>query len=380
MMFGAFIFGTLADKLGRKKVILICTFIFSFFMLLSGLTHNPDLFGIFRFITGLGLGGVFPNVIALISDYSPKPVRSRMVATIMAGYAVGGIIAALLSIFFIPTFGWQSVFIFGALPLLFLPFLAKSLPDTVGSYLSRKEDSKVKEILIKIDPFYTPSENEQLIMNPVKKTSSPITSLFAENRSLTTIMFWITFFMSLIMIYGLNTWLPKLMNEAGYPLGSSLTFLLALNIGATVGSVLMGWLADSWGAKESNYHVLSDCGDYHFKLRICDKYDSLICIGSPCWRHYNGNSKFNKCLYFPVLSSFHSFTGLGWASGIGRIGGILGPTIGGILLASSLELQLNFMVFAIPGLIAALAVFFTDRKVKQTFVLDQELESVMKIA
>lgn len=140
-------------------------------MLLSGLTHNPDLFGIFRFITGLGLGAVFPIVIALISDYSLKPVRSRMVATItlVAGYAIDEIVAALLSIFFIPTFGWQSVFILGALPLLFLPFLAKSLPDTVGSYFSQKEDSKIKEILIKIDPFYTPTENEQLVMNPVKK-------------------------------------------------------------------------------------------------------------------------------------------------------------------------------------------------------------------
>ena len=103
-------------------------------MLPSGLTHNPDLFGIFRFITGLGLGAVFP----LISDYSPKPVRSRMVATIMAGYAIDGIVAALLSIFFISTFGWQSVFILGALPLLFLPFLAKSLPDTVGHESSEK--------------------------------------------------------------------------------------------------------------------------------------------------------------------------------------------------------------------------------------------------
>ena len=82
-------------------------------MLLSGLTYNPDLFGLFRFITGLGLGGVFPNVIALISDYSPKDIRSRMVATIMAGYAIGGIVAALLSIFFIPTFGWQYIYFSG---------------------------------------------------------------------------------------------------------------------------------------------------------------------------------------------------------------------------------------------------------------------------
>ena len=123
-------------------------------------------------------------LLLLSVDYSPKDIRSRMVATIMAGYAIGGIVVALLSIFFIPTFGWQYVFIFGALPLVFLPFLSKSLPDTVGSHLSRKEDSKVKAILVKIDPFYKPSENEQLVMNPVKRTSSPITSLFVENRAL----------------------------------------------------------------------------------------------------------------------------------------------------------------------------------------------------
>ena len=103
-------------------MILICTFIFSLFMLLTGLTNNPDLFALFRFITGLGLGGVFPNVIALISDYSPKRNRSRMVATIMAGYAIGGILAALLSIVIIPIFGWQSVFILGLYHYCFFHF------------------------------------------------------------------------------------------------------------------------------------------------------------------------------------------------------------------------------------------------------------------
>ena len=91
--------------------------------------------------------------------------------------------------------------------------------------MSRKEYSKIKEILVKIDPFYKPSENEQFVMNSEKSSSSPVAALFAE-RTLSTIMFWVTFFMSLLMIYGLNTWLPKLMNEAGFPLGSSLSFFL----------------------------------------------------------------------------------------------------------------------------------------------------------
>jgi MFS transporter, AAHS family, benzoate transport protein len=377
MMFGAFLFGTIADKLGRKKVILICTFIFSLFMLLAGLTNNPDLFALFRFITGLGLGGVFPNVIALISDYSPKGTRSRMVATIMAGYAIGGILAALLSLVMIPTFGWQSVFIFGSLPLLFLPFLAKSLPDTVGSHISRKEYSKIKEILVKIDPFYTPSENEQYVMNNEKKSSSPVTALFAERRTLSTIMFWVTFFMSLIMIYGLNTWLPKLMNEAGFPLGSSLSFLLALNVGAALGSVIMGWLADLWGVKRAiiMFYLIAaiTITSLGFATNMILLYVLVAVAGATTMGTQNLTNSYISQYYPTSIRS----TGLGWASGIGRIGGIVGPTIGGFLLASSLELQINFMVFALPGVIAALAVFFTDRQAKPTFVSDNQPKSAL---
>ena len=151
MMFGALIFGTLADKLGRKKIIMICVFIFSLFMLLAGLAPSPELFGLFRFITGLGLGGMMPNVIGLISEYSPEGLRSRMIATIMAGYSIGGVVAAFLSMILITNFGWESVFFFGALPLLFLPFLAKSLPDSVGSLVAKNDHKGIQKILVKVN-------------------------------------------------------------------------------------------------------------------------------------------------------------------------------------------------------------------------------------
>ena len=113
------------------------------------------------------------------------------------------------------------------------------------------------------------------------------------------------------MIYGLNIWLPKLMNEAGFPLGSTLSFLLALNVGAALGSVIMGWIADLWGNKESNHYLLSHCSYYDHKLRFYDKYNSIICIGSSCRCYHHGNSKFDEFLYFPILSNFHSFYRLG---------------------------------------------------------------------
>ena len=176
MMLGALIFGTIADRFGRKKVILICTFIFSLFMLFAGLAPSPELFGLCRFITGLGLGGVMPNVIALVSDYSPKGTRSRMIATIMAGFSIGGVIAATLSMVIIPYFGWQSVFFFGAMPLLLLPFLARSLPDTVGSHMKKKEYKQVKELLVKVNPLYSPKKSEKFVMNGTEMSSSPVKS------------------------------------------------------------------------------------------------------------------------------------------------------------------------------------------------------------
>ena len=376
MMLGALIFGTIADRIGRKKVILICTFIFSLFMLFAGLAPNPEVFGVCRFITGLGLGGVMPNVIALVSDYSPKGTRSRMIATIMAGFSIGGVIAATLSIVIIPNFGWQSVFFFGAMPLLLLPFLARSLPDTVGSHMKKKDYKQVKALLVKVNPLYNPVKREQFVMNGSETSASPVKSLFSERRASSTVMFWIAYFMSLLMIYGLNTWLPKLMNEAGFPLGSSLSFLLALNVGATVGAIMMGWLADLWGVKRVliMFYIVAAITimSLGFTSNMLLLYVLVAIAGATTIGSQNlANSYVSQ--YYP--SSIRS-TGLGWALGIGRIGGIVGPLLGGFLLASTLSIQFNFMVFALPGVIAALAVFLIDRQPKKGTVPDGQASSV----
>nr|WP_246206733.1 MFS transporter [Virgibacillus ihumii] len=344
-------------------------------MLLTGLSNSPELFGLCRFITGLGLGGVMPNVIGLISDYSPKGTRSRMIATIMAGYSIGGILAATLSIVIIPNFGWQSVFFFGALPLLFLPFLARSLPDSAGSLIARKEYKKLREILEKVNASYNPANDEQFVVSHAEKSSSTVKSLFSENRAFSTIMLWVTYFMSLIMIYGLTTWLPKFMNEAGYSLGSSLGFLVSLNIGATVGAILMGWVADSWGVKKSliMFYLVAaiTITGFGFTTNMVFLYLLVAIAGATTIGSQNlANSYVSQ--YYPA--SMRS-TGLGWALGIGRIGGILGPTIGGILLASSLSLQFSFMIFALASVIAALAVYLTNREPNKSAITDLQEES-----
>lgn len=377
MMIGAFVFGTLADKLGRKKIILICVSIFSLFMLLAGLAPSPEMFGVFRFITGLGLGGMMPNVIGLISEYSPEGTRSRMIAAIMAGYSIGGVVAAFLSMILIPHFGWESVFFFGAIPLLSLPFLAKSLPDSIGTLIAKKDQKRIQSILVKMNTAYQPSENETFVLNIPKQDSSPVKNLFTEKRGFLTVMIWLTYFMSLLMLYGLNTWLPKFMTQAGFPLGSSLSFLLALNVGATVGAILMGWLADRWGVGKAlilffliAFISISSLG---YATNMILLYILVAIAGAATVGTQNLTHSYTSQFYPVTMRS----TALGWALGVGRIGGILGPTIGGILLASKLTLQVNFMIFAIPGIIAALAVFIANQQGRKVLATEKQSMEVV---
>ncbi|USK71969.1 MFS transporter [Peribacillus asahii] len=356
MMCGAFIFAPLADKIGRKKVIIVCVLLFSLFTGLIGLAKNPTEFGIYRLISGLGLGGVLPITVALMTEYAPKPLRNRLVTIMMCGYSLGGIIAAGLAIFLIPKFGWESVFFVGALPLLTLPIIIKLLPESLEFLLARNKHKEIGRLLSKIDPSYTPEKNDRYESVIPKKTGITVAKLFGDGRALSTLLFWVSFFMCLLMVYGLNTWLPKLMAQAGYALGSSLMFLLVLNAGAILGSVIGGWAADRWSTKKVviSYFILGGIAltllgthPNTFVLYTLVAIAGATTIGT-------------QIILYSYVSQYYPIqirsTGLGWASGVGRIGGIVGPIMGGILLGAQLPLQLNFMVFAIPGVIAAIAI------------------------
>src|SRR5699024_1909279 len=154
--------------------------IFSLFMLLSGLAPTPDMFGMFRFMTGLGLGGMMPNVIGLIGEYSPKGLRIRTIASIMTGFTLGAVAVRFLSKFMIHNFGCDYVFFFGALPILFVPFLAKSLPDSVGTLINNNDFKEIQKIFVKLNADYKPSENETFVLNKQNENSSPVKNLLIK--------------------------------------------------------------------------------------------------------------------------------------------------------------------------------------------------------
>lgn len=361
MMFGAIFLGTIADKIGRRWAIAICVGLFSVFTAAAGLANDPVTFGTFRFLAGLGIGGVMPNVVAQMTEYAPKKIRATLVTLMFSGYAVGGILAAILGKGFIESYGWQSVFFAAGLPVILIPFILKFVPESMPFLLAKGRTEELKRIASKLDPSYKPSATDRFAVPAQDRAdSAPIKHLFYDGRGFSTVMFWIAFFMCLFMVFALSSWLTKFMANAGYSLGSALTFVLVLNVGAMVGAIGGGWLADRFHIK----YVLAGM----FALAAV----SLVLLGykmptpvlflliglagaSTIGTQIVANAYTGQ--FYPMAVRA---TGLGWALGVGRSGAILAPILIGVLVGMSLPLQQNFIAIAIPAVIGMIAVLLIN--------------------
>lgn len=358
MMFGAFVFGPLADRIGRKKGIAICFILFSGATFLNGFANSATEFGIYRFIAGLGCGGLMPNAVALMNEYAPKRARSTLVAIMFSGYSLGGMLSAGVGIYMLPRFGWQSMFFAAAVPLVLLPLILWKLPESVGFLLRQGQDQQARDMLAKVDPGVQLGAGVRLVQTDAKGAGVPMLDLFKGGRTTGTLMIWLSFFCCLLMVYALGSWLPKLMASAGYSLGSSLSFLLALNFGGMAGAIAGGWLGDRFSLPKVvvAFFALGTVAIalLGFNSPMPVLYLLIIIAGA--------TTIGTQILLYANAAQFYPLsmrsTGLGWASGVGRTGAIVGPLLGGSLMAAALPLKLNFLAFAIPGLIAALAIGF----------------------
>lgn len=378
MMFGAILLGILADAIGRKKVIILSLLLFSIFTFLCGFADNPTTFSYFRFFAGLGLGGIMPNVIALLTDYAPSGIKSMLISVVLCGYSIGGMLAPVLGIFAMPVFGWEFIFWFAGVPLLFLPLLIKTLPESSNHLVKKGNIEQLLNILAKVSPETKFDKNVEITEEKQEKSKVPVFGLFKESRAFSTVMFWVTFFSCLLMIYGLNTWLPKLMMNAGYGLNSSLLFLITLQGGAIIGSLMIGRLCDKYGFKKMLIPLYA-MGAISLTLlgfggNIVYIYFLVAIAGASTIGAQNLIQAYVSQYYPPYTRS----TALGMASGIGRLGGMMGPLLGGFLLAGSLPMQLNFIAFAVPGIIAAIALSLVYRKAGYDYQLNRQSKETKK--
>ena len=356
MMFGAIFLGTIADKIGRRKAIAICIFLFSVFTAAAGFTDNPYTFSAMRFLAGLGIGGVMPNLVAQMTEYSPKKIRATMVTLMFSGYAVGGMLAALLGKGLIESYGWASVFLAAGLPVLLIPFILKSMPESMPFLIKENRWDELKVIVSQMSPGYRPQADDRFALPSADKAQgAPVGKLFQDGRGFSTLMFWVTFFMCLFMVYALSSWLTKLMAGAGYSLGSALTFVLVLNFGAMLGAVGGGWLADRFHIKYVlvGMYALAAVSISLLGFKVPTEVLFLL-VGLA-----GASTIGTQIVTYAYAGQFYPMairsTGIGWASGVGRSGAILAPIVIGTLVSMQLPLEQNFMAIAIPAVIAMIA-------------------------
>ena len=312
VMVGALTIGAVTDIIGRRRTLLLTVVGFSAFTLLCAFAPNPWIFGMLRFLAGLGLGGVLPVAIALVNEYARQGRGGSATTILMTGYHVGAVLTALLGIVVIPGLGWRPMFVIGALPALVLvPLILRYLPESASFLRERALAAGAAQA--------TPRRN-------------PVAVLFRGRYLRATVAFGLTSFMGLLLVYGLNTWLPEIMRSAGYELGAALALLLVLNVGAVLGLLVAGRVADRIGTRRSTIGWFTAAALFLALLSVrlpgVGVYVSVLLAGVFVFSA--------QVLVYAYVSQLYPASArgsaVGTASGIGRLGAITGPLIGGALL------------------------------------------------
>lgn len=363
MMFGNIVFGTVAERIGRRRAIAACLTLFSVFTAAAGLAPTPVLFGVARFLAGIGIGGVMPNVIAHMTEYAPRRVRNTLVTLMFSGYSVGGMLAAVMGKGMIDAHGWQSVFVAAGAPVLLVPLLMKWMPESLPFLIRHGRTDELARIAQRLDPAYRRQPGDCYVVPRVDHTgNAPVRQLFDDGRGFSTVMFWIACFMCLFMVYALSSWLTRLMAGAGYSLGSALTFVLMLNAGAMAGAIGGGWLADRLPIKTVlvSMYLLAAVS---ITLLGYPMPTALLFVLVGLAGASTIGTQIVNCAYagqfYPMAIRS---TGIGWTLGVGRSGAILAPIVIGVLVGIDLPLAQNFMAIGLPALVAAVAVGLIDQR------------------
>jgi MFS family permease len=339
MTIGAVFIGAVTDVIGRRKALLIAVTLFSIFTLLCAFAPSPLIFGALRFLAGLGLGGCLPTAITLVTEYSRRGRSGSATTTVMTGYHVGAVLTALLGIVVIPSLGWRAMFVIGAAPALVLvPLMLRYLPEST-SFLEARAAAA-----------------DGSAAAPAGAGKRAVSTLFRGGMLRSTVAFWVTSFMGLLLVYGLNTWLPQIMREAGYALGAALALLLVLNVGAIIGLLVAGRVADRIGNRRATVAWFAGAALFlavlSIKLPGFSVYVSVLLAGLFVFSA--------QVLVYAYVSRAYPpegrATALGGVAGVGRVGAICGPLIGGWLLAGGIAYPWGFYVFAAVAAVGAIAV------------------------
>lgn len=364
LMIGALCFGPMADRIGRKTTLMICVGFFGLASLASAWSPDLQVLLVLRFLTGLGLGGAMPNAITLSSEYAPDKHRSVLVTTMFCGFTLGSALGGILAAFIVAHWGWHAVLLVGGIvPLLLVPLLGWLLPESARYLVARNAASaQISRILNRIAPE-ADLHNARYALTDKAPTGSPVKQLFDARLRRGTLVLWVMFFMCMLIIYLLSSWLPTLIKNTGRTLQDASLVTAMFQIGGTLGSITLGRWMDRYRPTRvlslaylvaALFIALIGHSATSTPLLVLAVFMAGFCASGG---QVGGNAL--AAGFYPTASRA---TGVAWALGIGRIGSILGSMAGGWMLTMGWSLSTVFEAVAIPAVIASACVLFMKKR------------------
>lgn len=372
---GAISFGPIADRVGRKIVLIVSVAIFSVGSIISAYSSSLVELEWLRFLTGIGLGAAMPNAVTLLSEYCPESRRSFIVNTMFCGFPLGSAVGGFIAAWLIPNFGWRSTLVFGGVaPMILVVAMIFLLPESVRYLVAKKRPADViRKILQKIHPDAAKAESFVMTENKVVVGGDKggIGVVLSKHYRLGSILLWLSYFMGLVIVYGLLNWMPVLFREINMPpsTASIVTGLFAIG---GLGAIFSGWLMDKFNANKL-IAFLSLCtaplvalvgisADFGITLLTVN-----VVVAGVMMHTAQSSLPALAAGFYPTEGRT---TGVSWMLGIGRFGGIAGSFLVAQLVAMDLPLKQIFFVLAVPALITVVClvlkqIIYKEPSVKQ---------------
>ncbi len=359
LMLGAVLLGILGDRMGRKRTIVVGCIVLSVFSILTIYARDIDTLRLLRIGSGIGVGGVLPSVIALGTEFSPRRTQATTIWLLLIGYQAGASSGALVSTLLIPSYGWQVMFLIGAvLPIAAAILVLAALPESVR-YLSLDAGARerVIGILQRLNPAAAIDRDARLIVHEEKKSGFRLPYLFADGRAARTLLLWAVYVGNLMALQFLLTWLPTVLESPSVPHSVAAIATVLVPAGGIVGGLILSRFLDRGSivpiaiAFLLGVPMVAAIGSATGSTVLL----MLATFGAGC-AVIGGQTNLHSLAgrFYPT---FIRANGVGWANGVGRIGSILGPVIGGVLIGLDLPISQLFLFAAIPPLCAAIACF-----------------------
>lgn len=370
---GAILLGMLADRFGRKYMLFLSALIFGFFTLITPLINSPEQLGLYRFLAGIGLGGAIPNALAIGSEFAPKRSRSFVVATMYAGMPAGAMTGGLLAAYCIPHFGWKSLFLMGGIaPLLLGCIVILAMPESLEFLISRnrpKDKKRIADIVSRISPDVLKISNLRIVNTDKPARGLPVSRLFTEGRAARTLLLWIICSSALYLLWVLNTWAPTLLRNSGatvqqYSLGYSF-----LCFGAVISSLFIGRTMDKYNPFRILQvgFVAAAISLIAFGIGAGSGSFTVVAVLSViCGICINGSQTGTLAVATLSYPADIRATAIGWTYAVAKIGAMLAPVVGGVMLDKGWSASRICSANAMMGLFTAAILLILQKVVSKT--------------